>query len=38
MEGQKNIADEIIFPNGISRAVFLDDSSFDSGLEGYAVF
>lgn len=37
-EHQRNVVHEIIFPNGVTRAIFLDDSSFDSGLEGYAVF
>lgn len=35
---QKNVVHEIISPNGVTRTIFLDESSFDSGLEGYAVF
>lgn len=30
--------DEIIFPNAVTETLFLDDSSFDPGLEGDAVF
>lgn len=30
--------DEIIFPNGLTRTLILDDRPFDPGLEGCAVF
>ena len=37
-EGWKSTVHKIIFPNGVTGTIFLRDSSFDSGLEGYAVF
>lgn len=37
-EGQKKVTGEIIFANGVMETLFLDDSSFDPGFEGEAVF